>query len=146
MKRPASSSLFVLLLLIAAAQAQSSQSIDQITRPRVVGTTETASTKTKSQEPTTARPTQSRTPETPAKTPAKSPVISQPQPQETRATVPDEGNRRLSPNRLRSRINEAQRLMKAHPMPTAMTPSLDYVTVAALLPENSQIHLILSRH
>src|SRR5215510_11369383 len=142
MKRPASSSLFVLLLLIAAAQAQSSQSIDQITRPRVVGTTETASTKTKSQEPTTARPTQSRTPETPAKTPAKSPVISQPQPQETRATVPDEGNRRLSPNRLRSRINEAQRLMKAHPMPTAMTPSLDYVTVAALLPENSQIHLI----
>jgi hypothetical protein len=32
--------------------------------------------------------------------------------------------------------------MKAHPVPTAMTPSLDYVTVAALLPETSQIHLI----
>jgi hypothetical protein len=34
-------------------------------------------------------------------------------------------------------------LMKVRPLPTAMTvPSLDYVTVAALLPETSQIHLI----
>ena len=33
--------------------------------------------------------------------------------------------------------------MKVRPVPTAMTvPSLDYVTVAALLPETSQIHLI----
>ncbi len=33
--------------------------------------------------------------------------------------------------------------MKVRPLPTAMTvPSLDYVTVAALLPETSQIHLI----
>jgi hypothetical protein len=40
------------------------------------------------------------------------------------------------------RINEAERLMKAHPVPTAMTPSLEYVTLAALLPETSQIHLI----
>ena len=33
--------------------------------------------------------------------------------------------------------------MKVHPVPTAMTsPSLDYVTLAALLPETSQIHLI----
>ena len=32
--------------------------------------------------------------------------------------------------------------MKARPVPTAMTPSLDFVTIAALLPETSQIHLI----
>jgi len=33
--------------------------------------------------------------------------------------------------------------MKVRPLPTAMTvPSLDYVTLAALLPETSQIHLI----
>src|SRR6185369_8531058 len=39
-------------------------------------------------------------------------------------------------------ISEAQRLLKARPVPTAMTPSLDFVTIAALLPETSQIHLI----
>ncbi|HEX7530592.1 MAG TPA: hypothetical protein VF333_05560 [Pyrinomonadaceae bacterium] len=34
-------------------------------------------------------------------------------------------------------------MMKIRPVPTSMmTPSLDYVTVAALLPETSQIHLI----
>ena len=32
--------------------------------------------------------------------------------------------------------------MKARPVPTAMTPSLEFVTIAALLPETSQIHLI----
>jgi hypothetical protein len=32
--------------------------------------------------------------------------------------------------------------MKAHPVPTALTPSLEYVTLAAFLPETSQIHLI----
>jgi hypothetical protein len=33
-------------------------------------------------------------------------------------------------------------LLKARPAPTALTPSLEYVTLAALLPETSQIHLI----
>jgi hypothetical protein len=32
--------------------------------------------------------------------------------------------------------------MKARPLPTVLVPSLDYVTLAALLPETSQIHLI----
>ena len=32
--------------------------------------------------------------------------------------------------------------MRARPVPTAMTPSLEFVTIAALLPETSQIHLI----
>ena len=48
----------------------------------------------------------------------------------------------MSPSRLRIRISEAQRLMKTGPVPTAMTPSLEFVTIAALLPETSQIHLI----
>lgn len=44
---------------------------------------------------------------------------------------------------MRARINEATRLMKVRPLPTAMNVlSLDYVTLAALLPETSQIHLI----
>jgi hypothetical protein len=43
---------------------------------------------------------------------------------------------------LRLRIYEAERLMKARPVLTAMTPSIEYVTVAALMPETSKIHLI----
>jgi len=53
-----------------------------------------------------------------------------------------ENSRHLSPNRLRLRINEAERLMKARPVLTAMTPSIEYVTVAAVMPETSKIHLI----
>src|SRR5438876_1624986 len=50
---------------------------------------------------------------------------------------------RLSPSRIRARINEAERLLKSRPTPTALTTSsLDYVTLAAFLPETSQIHLI----
>ena len=55
----------------------------------------------------------------------------------------DSSSVRLSPHRIRSRINEAERLMKIRPVQTAlMSPSLDYVTISALLPETSQIHLI----
>ena len=50
---------------------------------------------------------------------------------------------RLSPVRIRMRIEEAERLMKVRVLPTAMpVPSIDYVTLAALLPETSHIHLI----
>jgi len=55
----------------------------------------------------------------------------------------DSSPKRMSPVRLRARIDEAKRMFKSHPMPTAMTPpSLDYVTLAAFLPDNSHIHLI----
>jgi hypothetical protein len=138
MKTPSSTNLVVFVLLVgAAAQAQSSRSIDQITRPRVVGTGDTATARARSQEPSSQRPTPPR----PQENPEKLPAANQSPPDEVRASV-REDSKRLSPNRLRSRINEAERLMKAHPVPTAMTPSLDYVTVAALLPETSQIHLI----
>jgi hypothetical protein len=138
MKMPSSTNLVVFLLLVGVtAQAQSSRSIDQITRPRVVGTAETATARTRSQEPSSQRPVPPR----PQENPEKSPAANQSPQDEVRASV-REDSKRLSPNRLRSRINEAERLMKAHPVPTAMTPSLEYVTLAALLPETSQIHLI----
>jgi hypothetical protein len=138
MKLPASLAPIVLVLLVAAAaQAQSSRSIDLITRPRVVGAPQTATAKTKHQEPSTPRPAPSR----PQENPEKSPAANQSTQDEARTAV-REDSKRLSPNRLRSRINEAQRLLKARPVPTALTPSLEYVTLAALLPETSQIHLI----
>lgn len=138
MKLPVSLALIVLVFLVATAvQAQPSPSIDPITRPRVVGATETGTAKTKYQEPSAERPVQSR----PQENPEKSPAANRSQPDEAR-TVVREDSKPLSPNRLRSRINEAERLLKARPVPTALTPSLEYVTLAALLPETSQIHLI----
>jgi hypothetical protein len=138
MKMPSSTNLVIFVFLVgAAAQAQSSRSIDQITRPRVVGTGETTTARTKSQEPSSQRPVPPR----PQENPEKSPAVNQSPQDEVRASV-REDSKHLSPNRLRSRINEAERLMKSQPVPTAMTQSLDYVTVAALLPETSQIQLI----
>jgi hypothetical protein len=93
-----------------------------------------ASVAPKNQEPVPQRPVASRPPE-------NLPAINQPAKEEARSISRDDA-KRLSPNRLRSRINEAQRLMKSRPIPTTMSPSLDYVTLAALLPDSSQIHLI----
>jgi len=138
MKMPSSISLVIFVLLVgAAAQAQSSRSIDQMTRPRVEGTPETATARTRAQEPAAQRPTPPRPQENSEKVPA-----SNQSPQDEVRVAVREDSKPLSPNRLRSRINEAERLMKAHPVPTAFTPSLDYVTLAAILPETSQIHLI----
>ncbi|HMF57267.1 MAG TPA: hypothetical protein VK619_13070 [Pyrinomonadaceae bacterium] len=53
--------------------------------------------------------------------------------------------RALPPDRIRARIIEAERLLKARPTPTAMTttiPSTDFVTLAALDQDSSQIHLL----
>jgi len=143
--KPSISLLIALVLFVAAGvQAQSPES-DPIRRPRVVtGSKAKASAKFQSQS------TQSQTPARPIETvtkpekPASAPVSSNADPTESRqASQREESSRRLSPNRIRSRINEAERLMKVRPVPTAITaPSLGYVTLAALLPETSQLHLI----
>lgn len=140
--------LFVLLLfVVAGVQAQSSKSIDPIGRPRLVNDPKTAGPSAlKVQDPSTQQQTPSRPAETGTKPPDKAPITAGPPPEESKSSSREESNpslRRLSPIRLRSRINEASRLMKVRPLPTAMSvPSLDYVTLAALLPETSQIHLI----
>jgi hypothetical protein len=144
------SSMYFLLTLVlsvaAGAEAQSSRPIESMTRPRVVAAAKTSrSSKAKFQEPSAQQPVPSRPVETETRVPQK--TTPKQQPEESRASAREESSsaslRRLSPNRIRSRINEAERLMKIRPLPTAMmAPSLDYVTVAALLPETSQIHLI----
>ncbi len=138
MKVPFRITLFALSVFALAGSlaAQSRKSIDPITRPRSVAALKaTASAKSKLQDP----PSQTQTPAKPAETGNKSqqPAEVKPQPRE------DNSSRRLSPNRIRARINEATRLMKVRPLPTAFSvPAIDYVTLAALLPETSQIHLI----
>ena len=130
---------------VAVVQAQSpesAQSINLIGRPRVVaGTNLKRIAKSKFQEP-------SQTPARPVAVPAK-PVEESPrqQSEESKSSArQDEAvavPHRLSPVRIRMRIEEAERLMKVRVLPTAMpVPSIDYVTLAALLPETSHIHLI----
>lgn len=49
----------------------------------------------------------------------------------------------LTPSMIQSRISEARRLLKTRPMATALsTPSIEFVTVAALERESSRTHLI----
>src|SRR6266571_722162 len=118
MKLPSNLILFAFVLLVAGTtQAQQSPSAKSETRPRLVASTRTQTSKY--QEPSTSATQSSQ--------------------DENRRS---ESSRHLSPNRLRVRINEAERLMKARPLPTVLTPSLEYVTLAALLPETSKIHLI----
>lgn len=140
--------LITLVLSVAASsQAQSSRSIESMTRPRVVAGSKAASpSKSKFQGQSTQQQTPSRPTETGNRPAEKGATPGKQQQDESRSLAREESNaslRHLSPNRIRSRINEAQRLMKIRPVPTSMmAPSLDYVTVAALLPETSQIHLI----
>ena len=132
------SNLLLIALAISTAinaQAQSNKSIDQTTRPRTVAPAKATAAKPEQQAP--QRTSSSSTSPANVKKAA-----NHSQQDEARAVAREESSRRLSPNRLRIRISEAQRLMKARPVPTAMTPSLEFVTIAALLPETSQIHLI----
>ena len=131
--------LIALVLFAVAVQAQTPES-DPIRRPRVAGESKAkASTKFQGQA------TQSQTPAHPAETgtkpekPSTSPVSTKPEATESRSSTAAQreesiASRRISPNRIRLRRTEAERLMKVRPLPTAMTlPSLDYVTLAALL-------------
>src|SRR5580765_191508 len=118
MKLPSKLIFFALALSVTVTtQAQQPRSTKSETRQRLVADAKIA--KSKFQEPvvTATRPSQD---------------------DDRRA----DNARHPSPNRLRLRINEAERLMKARPMLTAMSPSIEYVTLAALLPETSKIHLI----
>jgi hypothetical protein len=133
MKKPASLVLITLLFFFCgAARAQSPESY-ATSRPRMVTakTAKVSPTKFQHRDQTQNPPRPTETKPAAGNQPAEEPK-----------TARDESPRHPSLNRLRSRINEAERLMRARPTPTAMTtPSLDYVTVAALLPETSQIHL-----
>jgi len=146
MKKPSMYLLITLVLSVAAgSEAQSSKSIESMTRPRVVAASKTSrSSKTKFQEPSTQPQTPSRPAETETRATEKATTPNRQQPEESKSAAREDSRAgRLSPQRIRLRISEAERLMKVRPVPTAMvTPSLDYVTVAALLPETSQIHLI----
>jgi hypothetical protein len=142
MKNASVSILIALVFSVAATQAQSIRSTEAISRPRLVAGSKTSgSAKAKLQDQSTQQQTPSRPAETGSRPTERTPT--QPLEQPKSSSREESSAVRLSPHRIRSRINEAERLMKVRPVQTAlMSPSLDYVTVAALLPETSQIHLI----
>jgi hypothetical protein len=114
------------------------QKQEPITRPRTVTTApakqvtaapakQIAKVQEKTQEPQ-APP--ARTTETDKKNPAPQPIVAR-----------ENSSSRLSPSKIHQRIEEAERMLKTRPHPTALaTPAIDTVTVAAMLPD-SHIHL-----
>jgi hypothetical protein len=131
MKKPSISVLVTLVLFsVSAVLARAAQDTDPITRPRTVGALKNQQAKAvvQVQEPTV--PARKAEPE--KKTGPQQPAVAR-----------DNSSGRLSPNRIQARIDEAKRMLKSRPHPTAMmTPALDYVTLAATLPDNSHIHLV----
>ncbi len=86
-------------------------------------------------------------PATPAKVvvgnPDPRPPLVSPTATERRVEPTPTAARLLSPSVIRSRIAEAERMLKSRPLPTALTsPSIELVTLAALDRTTSRIHLI----
>ncbi|HXT64749.1 MAG TPA: hypothetical protein VN696_17035 [Pyrinomonadaceae bacterium] len=103
---------------------------EPITRPRTVtpATRDIAKVQEKPQQPQVAP---ARITESEKKSPAQQPTVAR-----------ESSSGRLSPNKIHQRIEEAERMLKTRPHPTALaTPAIDTVTVAAVLPDNSHIHL-----
>jgi len=110
-----SSSILFLGALVLSGSASVSA---QLTRPRIVSTDNQVTVATN------IRRKQEPVPQPTAEKPNKSSAGS------------------LSPNRVRARIDEAERMLKSRPHPTAMTSSsLFYVAIAAVAPDSSHIHL-----
>ena len=129
MKKPSAPVLIVFVFVFLSNALAQNQ--EPITRPRTVTRApvkEVASTQVRTQGPQ-APP--ARTSESEKKIPVQQPVVAR-----------DISSNRLSPNKIHQRVEEAERLLKTRPHPTALaTPAIDTVTVAASLPDNSHIHL-----
>jgi hypothetical protein len=118
----------LILSVFHGTRAQTTRSNEAITRPRIVAAAKKESAKASFQ-----------TQDQPAR---KSDTEKKSGPQQP-DTGRDNSSSRLTPSRIQARIDEAKRMLKSRPRPTAMTsPAMDHVTLAAMLPNNSHIHLI----
>jgi hypothetical protein len=121
MKKPSAPILIALVFVfLPNALAQ--------TRPRTVTTPpkQIAKSQVRTQEP----PAPARATETEKKSPVQQPTVAR-----------ETSSNRLSPSKIHQRIEEAERMLKTIPHPTALaTPAIDTVTIAAMLPD-SHIHL-----
>ena len=125
MKYSARLALFVVAVLFAASEMRAQES--SAVRPRVV----TPTTQEQQPVPTTKVP-----PANPATVGPTLPVIEDPQKKISEPIT------HLTPSVIQARISEAQRMFKTRPKPTALMPSIEFVTVAALDRETSRTHFI----
>ncbi len=125
MKYSARLALFVVAVLFAASEMRAQES--SAVRPRVV----TPTTQEQQPVPTTKVP-----PANPATVGPTLPVIEDPQKKISEPIT------HLTPSVIQARISEAQRMFKTRPKPTALVPSIEFVTVAALDRETSRTHFI----
>ena len=150
--------LFSFLLLTGSVYAQSADSNQSATatRPRTVMVTppqqqpvatRPATTQTATPRPSPFAPvtTQSPTPAYPIPSASPANNISAPSPVVAAPFNITAMPTRLVPaSRVRARITEAERLLRARVVPTAaqMPPPIYFVTLAVLDPNNSQIHFV----
>lgn len=112
------------LLVCISVQAQSTRPADPMARPRSVLAAKGNASRPQSQ---------SQWPQAPARTDSSA---------KSDARDDSTSSTRWTPSKIRTRIGEAERMFKSRPQPTALTAPPDYVTVAAALSDNSQLHLI----
>ncbi len=125
MKLSARLPLFVVAVLFAAVEMRAQES--SAVRPRVVSPT--------SQEQSIQQP--KVPPANPATVGPTLPVIEADPQKKTSGPITY-----LTPSVIQARISEAQRMFKTRPKPTALVPSIEFVTVAALDRETARTHFI----
>ena len=155
MKRSLTFLLMLALLAFSSVHAQSqTQTPSTQTRPRTVNTNPTGSQQQPAGVTTTPQPTATPLPRAPQPSPTQPsaprvivPLTVPPQSQvRTTTTItapPQTATLHLSMEKVRARKMEAQRLLKARAVPTAITtPAIDFVTLAALEQQSGKIHLL----
>jgi hypothetical protein len=140
--------LLFLALIVSTAQAQSPNSspVPQ-TRPRTIAQPQQQQSAPAVPSPT---PRPAVSPSLPAANPPSSTTTSPPP---VSSTLPPRGvsqpvqltaTTSLAVSKVRARIQEAERIFRTRPQPTSLSPGgLSFVTLAALDPSSSQIHLIV---
>jgi hypothetical protein len=164
MKTVAASLLVVFSAFVSADAQETTQSPSQsptpaqFSRPRsVAGVPAQQQQQQSVQQPASrvAAPVRTTTPQTPANVspapssanaPAQTPAANLPL-APTPVVVPSIALKPatpISPNKIRARILESQRLLKTRITPTALgsSPNLNFVTLAALDDDSSQVHLL----
>src|SRR6266704_6010764 len=142
MKLSSVSLLVPLVVFLPASVAAQSVLPDPITRPRTVTRAAGSTSKTYQTQATQEQVPSDNTGNV-SSAANRSRQASEDQTASSPSLEEPVASRRLTPSRIHTRITEAERLLKSRAVPIAITaPPLDYVTVAALLPEPSQIHLM----
>jgi hypothetical protein len=147
-KRSLLLTLPLVFLPAAAPRAQAPEQPASHTRPRTVAAQQTPTpAPVASPRPTPVAPPQSVTPPRPTATPTVTTPAPSPSPAAAPVfapAVPLQPARPLSPARFRTRVAEAQKLLKSRLTLTASTgaPSLYFVTLAAYDQDSSQIHTL----